>query len=61
MQCANVYLVCIIYIIIYLRTVGCVEKSITVCSCACILGINAGRLLLTNGFTVDFLWEPFPS
>lgn len=42
-------LVYIIYTIIYLRTVGYIEKPITICSCAQVFGIHAGMLLLTIG------------
>lgn len=37
------------------------KKSITICICAQVFGINAGMLLLTNRLSVSFLWEPFPS
>lgn len=60
-KCVSSIYILYIYIIICLRTVGCIGKSITICSCACILGINAGMLLLTNRFNIYFLWELFPS
>lgn len=53
------YLVYIIYTTLYLRIVGWIEKSVTICSCAQVFGIKAGMLLVTNRLNVSFLWEPF--